>query len=325
MSDGLHAASDARVRRPRRAVWGARGVPIAAPRGFVAPRQRAARRSRREAPPRARRRERRLAPARLRRRADRLRRERGCRRPGDRRVRSALPGARRRSSSSGASARSTCMGAAVQPARGRSRQFESVRDVCAWFAPVHGSGRGPAAAQGARPGRRRRERRRCSSPRAARDRGSAPVDDVRRRRAAARVELELWLAGDDEEEQYPRRAAARRSASPRGPRWGASTCSRSSCAGTAGRRRRRRVRARAADDPGSMTRIEAVISDFGGVLTSPLLDSFAAVQDSSGISLEALGKAMAAIAERDGVTPAVRARDRTDERDEVPRRALAAS
>ena len=42
-----------------------------------------------------------------------------------------------------------------------------------------------------------------------------------------------------------------------------------------------------------MTRIEAVISDFGGVLTSPLLDSFAALQDSSGISLEALGHAMA--------------------------------
>ena len=46
--------------------------------------------------------------------------------------------------------------------------------------------------------------------------------------------------------------------------------------------------------------IEAVISDFGGVLTSPLLDSFAAFQDSSGISLEHLGLAMAAIWKRDG-------------------------
>jgi putative hydrolase of the HAD superfamily len=49
--------------------------------------------------------------------------------------------------------------------------------------------------------------------------------------------------------------------------------------------------------------IEAIITDFGGVLTSPLFDSFAAFQDSSGISLEALGKAMGAIWERDGAHP----------------------
>ena len=43
-----------------------------------------------------------------------------------------------------------------------------------------------------------------------------------------------------------------------------------------------------------MSRVEAIISDFGGVLTSPLLDSFAGLPDGvSGISLEALGKAMA--------------------------------
>jgi putative hydrolase of the HAD superfamily len=52
-----------------------------------------------------------------------------------------------------------------------------------------------------------------------------------------------------------------------------------------------------------MMRIKAVISDFGGVLTSPLLDSFAAFQDSSGISLEALGKAMGAVWERNGANP----------------------
>jgi putative hydrolase of the HAD superfamily len=52
-----------------------------------------------------------------------------------------------------------------------------------------------------------------------------------------------------------------------------------------------------------MSRIEAIISDFGGVLTSPLLDSFAAFQDSSGISLEALGLAMAAVAARNGTNP----------------------
>jgi epoxide hydrolase-like predicted phosphatase len=49
--------------------------------------------------------------------------------------------------------------------------------------------------------------------------------------------------------------------------------------------------------------IEAIVSDFGGVLTSPLLDSFAAFQNSSGISLEALGKAMAAVAVRSGANP----------------------
>jgi epoxide hydrolase-like predicted phosphatase len=49
--------------------------------------------------------------------------------------------------------------------------------------------------------------------------------------------------------------------------------------------------------------IDAVIADFGGVLTSPLLDSFAAFQDSSGISLEALGRAMAAIAVKTGANP----------------------
>lgn len=52
-----------------------------------------------------------------------------------------------------------------------------------------------------------------------------------------------------------------------------------------------------------MSRIEAVISDFGGVLTSPLLDSFAAFQDSSGISLEQLGGAMVALGARHGANP----------------------
>jgi epoxide hydrolase-like predicted phosphatase len=52
-----------------------------------------------------------------------------------------------------------------------------------------------------------------------------------------------------------------------------------------------------------MTPIRAIISDFGGVLTSPLLRSFAAFQDSSGIPLEALGVAMARIAHEDGAHP----------------------
>jgi putative hydrolase of the HAD superfamily len=52
-----------------------------------------------------------------------------------------------------------------------------------------------------------------------------------------------------------------------------------------------------------MSRIEAVVSDFGGVLTTPLHDSFVGAVQSSGISLEELGKAMAAVAERDGTNP----------------------
>jgi putative hydrolase of the HAD superfamily len=46
-----------------------------------------------------------------------------------------------------------------------------------------------------------------------------------------------------------------------------------------------------------------VISDFGGVLTSPLLDSFVAFQRASGIPLEALGKAMVAITAAEGANP----------------------
>jgi epoxide hydrolase-like predicted phosphatase len=53
----------------------------------------------------------------------------------------------------------------------------------------------------------------------------------------------------------------------------------------------------------SSTTIEAVISDFGGVLTSPLLDSFMAFQDSSGISLEELGAAMGALSRELGANP----------------------
>ena len=49
--------------------------------------------------------------------------------------------------------------------------------------------------------------------------------------------------------------------------------------------------------------IRAVISDFGGVLTTPLVGSFMAFQDHTGISGEALGNAMQRIYERDGVHP----------------------
>jgi putative hydrolase of the HAD superfamily len=53
----------------------------------------------------------------------------------------------------------------------------------------------------------------------------------------------------------------------------------------------------------SNARIDTVISDFGGVLTSPMTESFVGVLDSSGVSLEELGKAMMTIAERDGSNP----------------------
>jgi putative hydrolase of the HAD superfamily len=49
--------------------------------------------------------------------------------------------------------------------------------------------------------------------------------------------------------------------------------------------------------------IRAVISDFGGVLTTPLMLSFGAVQDETGISGESLGRAMQRIAGRDGEHP----------------------
>jgi len=49
--------------------------------------------------------------------------------------------------------------------------------------------------------------------------------------------------------------------------------------------------------------ITTVISDFGGVLTTPLVQSFAAVQDETGIPFEELAKAMGRIEEEDGKHP----------------------
>jgi len=50
-------------------------------------------------------------------------------------------------------------------------------------------------------------------------------------------------------------------------------------------------------------RIEAVISDFGGVLTTPLIESFMAFQDQTGIATETLGKGMQAATEANGDNP----------------------
>jgi putative hydrolase of the HAD superfamily len=52
-----------------------------------------------------------------------------------------------------------------------------------------------------------------------------------------------------------------------------------------------------------VSRITTVISDFGGVLTTPLHHSFAAFQNHSGIPTATLGEAMMALTERDGANP----------------------
>ena len=51
------------------------------------------------------------------------------------------------------------------------------------------------------------------------------------------------------------------------------------------------------------SKIDTIVSDFGGVLTTPLIQSFMAFQDQTGISTETLGKAMQAAAEANGENP----------------------
>lgn len=51
------------------------------------------------------------------------------------------------------------------------------------------------------------------------------------------------------------------------------------------------------------TVIRAVISDFGGVLTTPVAGSFKAFAEHSGIELASVGQALAAIMQRDGAHP----------------------
>ena len=55
--------------------------------------------------------------------------------------------------------------------------------------------------------------------------------------------------------------------------------------------------------PESAAGIEVVVSDFGGVLTSPLVESFMAFQDQTGIATETLGKAMQAASDANGENP----------------------
>jgi len=49
-----------------------------------------------------------------------------------------------------------------------------------------------------------------------------------------------------------------------------------------------------------MTRVEAIVSDFGGVLTTPLFEGFAGVQRVHGVPPEAFGSALARVAAADG-------------------------
>ena len=50
-------------------------------------------------------------------------------------------------------------------------------------------------------------------------------------------------------------------------------------------------------------KVEAIVCDFGGVLTMPLVESFMAFQDQTGITTETLGKAMLAATEAGGDNP----------------------
>ncbi len=53
-----------------------------------------------------------------------------------------------------------------------------------------------------------------------------------------------------------------------------------------------------------MSRIEAIVSDFGGVLTTPLLDAFVGLQETRGIPIEAFGAALVrAAADNGGENP----------------------
>jgi putative hydrolase of the HAD superfamily len=49
--------------------------------------------------------------------------------------------------------------------------------------------------------------------------------------------------------------------------------------------------------------IRALVCDFGGVLTSPLIRGFLAYQEESGVTVEEMGQAMASAAEADGEHP----------------------
>ena len=66
-------------------------------------------------------------------------------------------------------------------------------------------------------------------------------------------------------------------------------------------------------------KIEAIVSDFGGVLTTPLVQSFMAFQDRTGITGEALGKGMQAATEANGGSNPLFEMERGEISEAVPR------
>ncbi|HEV7175786.1 MAG TPA: hypothetical protein VGN29_09850 [Solirubrobacteraceae bacterium] len=102
-----------------------------------------------------------------------------------------------------------CLGRlAAHAGTGDLDKFESVRDVSAWFDPVHG-----LSVVSLRPRKARGQDADVVSAVVLEPEGLLAIEDPRLSTTYAgdgrplRVGLELWLSGDDDEEQYPRRAS----------------------------------------------------------------------------------------------------------------------
>ncbi len=182
-----------------------------------------------------------------------------------------------------------------------TERFESLREVSAWYEPGEGVVVSSLRPRGARGHAADVITAALLEP------GTAPpVADPRLSTtytatgAPARMTLELWLESEADAEQYLRRIAGEaigtRALASRGALEFDAELLRCYSRGRDGRRR-------LPPDPLPMSRIEAIISDFGGVLTSPMLDSFRAFHQASGISPAQLGEAMAAIGARQGTNP----------------------
>src|SRR5204863_1249880 len=160
-------------------------------------------------------------------------------------------------------------------------------------------GPGAAAAGGARPRRGADHRRDAGGGRAALGRGCPHIDRLRRRRSPA--------------ERRARAVAARRGLPPpwlrqrRGrllPRARGSHRARGDLP-LAGGGPRGTWRLRADGPRGGPGRgvIRAIVSDFGGVLTTPMIEGFLAYQDQTGVTVAELGRAMAEAQKRYGEHP----------------------
>ena len=129
-----------------------------------------------------------------------------------------------------------------------------------------------------------------------------------------RAGLELWPTGRRVAAPRRRRGAVRLVARPRL----AAARLRVLPLAPRGPRRRRPLR-----HPAPRRVIHAVVSDFGGVLTAPLMQGFARIQADTGVPPEAFGAALARATADGRPQPAVRARGRRDHRGRVPRDARA--